>query len=50
MDWGPLIMNSDFITTMGLQSSRKWESLPADEGPLEWTLNHEQGLIQGNRA
>ena len=47
MDWGPLIMNSDFITTMGLQSSRKWESLPADEGPLEWTLDHKQGLIQG---
>ncbi len=47
MDWGPLIMSSDFITTMGLQSSRDWDSLPADEGPLEWTLDHKQGLIQG---
>jgi hypothetical protein len=47
MDGGPLIMNSDFITTMGLQSSRDWESLPADEGPLEWTLDQRQGLIQG---
>ena len=47
MDGGPLIMNSDFITTMGLQTGRDWESLPADEGPLEWTLDHRQGLIQG---
>ena len=47
MDGGPLIMNSDFFTTKGLQSGRDWESLPPDEGPLEWTLDHRQGLIQG---
>jgi len=40
-------MNSDFITTMGMQNGRGWDSLPADEGPLEWTLDHRQGLIQG---
>ncbi len=40
-------MNSDLITTMGLQSGRDWDSVPADEGPLEWTLDHRQGLIQG---
>ena len=40
-------MNSEFITTMGLQNGRDWESLPADEGPLEWTLDHRHGLIQG---
>ena len=40
-------MNSDLITTLGLQSGRDWESVPADEGPLEWTLDHRQGLIQG---
>jgi hypothetical protein len=40
-------MNSDFFTTRGLHSGRDWESLPPDEGPLEWTLDHRQGLIQG---
>ncbi len=40
-------MNSDVITTTGLQNGRDWESLPANEGPLEWTLDHRQGLIQG---
>jgi len=40
-------MNSDFITTMGLQSGRDWESVPGDEGPLAWTLDHRKGLIQG---
>jgi hypothetical protein len=47
MDGGPLIMNSDFFTTRGLHSGRDWESLPPDEGPIEWTLDHRQGLIQG---
>jgi hypothetical protein len=40
-------MNSDHFTTKGLHSGRDWESLPPDEGPLEWTLDHRRGLIQG---
>jgi hypothetical protein len=47
MDGGPLIMNSENFTTKGLHNGRDWESLPPDEGPLEWTLDHRQGLIQG---
>jgi len=47
MDGGPLIMTSDLLTNKGLQHGRDWESLPADEGPLEWILDHRQGLIQG---
>jgi hypothetical protein len=47
MDGRPLIMNSDYITTKGLQSGREWDTLPPDEGPLEWSLDHRQGLIQG---
>lgn len=40
-------MNSENFTTKGLHSGRDWESLPPDEGPLEWTLDCRQGLIQG---
>ena len=40
-------MNSDLITTAGLDNGRDWESLPSDEGPIEWTLDHRQGLVQG---
>jgi hypothetical protein len=40
-------MNSDFATTMGLQCGRDWDTLPPDEGPLEWALDQRQGLIQG---
>jgi len=47
MDGGALIMNSDLITTLGLDNGRDWETLPVDEGPIEWTLDHRQGLIQG---
>ncbi len=47
MDGGALIMNSDLITTTGLDNGRDWETLPEDEGPIEWTLDHRQGLIQG---
>jgi hypothetical protein len=47
MDGGPLIMNSELLTTAGLHNGRDWETLADDEGPLEWTLDHRQGLIQG---
>ncbi|MEN8008341.1 MAG: hypothetical protein ABFS42_15100 [Candidatus Krumholzibacteriota bacterium] len=40
-------MSSDLMTTAGLDNGRDWESLPADEGPIEWTVDHRQGLIQG---
>lgn len=40
-------MNSDLITTSGLDNGRNWETLPEDEGPIEWTLDHRQGLVQG---
>ncbi len=40
-------MNSDLITNAGLKNGRDWETLPEDEGPIEWTLDHRQGLVQG---
>jgi hypothetical protein len=47
MDGGPLIMNSDFITNLGLQNGRDWDTLPPDEGPIDWSLDRRQGLLQG---
>jgi hypothetical protein len=47
MDGGALIMNSDLLTKAGLQNGRDWDSIPADEGPIEWSLDHRQGLVQG---
>lgn len=40
-------MTSELLTNKGLDHGRSWDSLPNDEGPLEWTLDHRQGLIQG---
>jgi hypothetical protein len=40
-------MNSDHLTTAGLSNGRDWDSLPADEGPIEWTVDPRQGLVQG---
>ena len=40
-------MTSELLTDQGLDHGRDWESLPPEEGPLEWTLDHRQGLVQG---
>ena len=40
-------MTSEYLTKRGLNNGRDWESLPEDEGPLEWTLDRRQGLVQG---
>jgi len=40
-------MTSEYLTNRGLKNGRDWDSIPADEGPLEWTLDHRQGLVQG---
>jgi hypothetical protein len=40
-------MTSELLTNQGLNHGRDWDTLPTDEGPLEWTLDHRQGLIQG---
>lgn len=40
-------MSSDRLTDKGLGHGRDWSVLPADEGPLEWSIDPEDGIIQG---
>lgn len=40
-------MSADYLTDKGLGHGRDWTVLPADNGPLEWTIDPEDGLVQG---
>lgn len=40
-------MTSELLTDQGLDHGRDWDTMGTDESPLEWTLDHRQGLIQG---
>jgi len=40
-------MSTDYLTDQGLGHGRNWSALPADGGPIEWTMDPEGDLIQG---
>jgi len=40
-------MSADYLTDKGLGNGRNWSALPAEEGPLEWSVDPEGALVQG---
>ena len=40
-------MSTDYLTDQGLGHGRNWSALPADGGPLEWSIDPEGEMIQG---
>jgi len=40
-------MNSDYLTDNGLKNGRQWTAVLNEGGPLEWSVDAANGLIQG---
>ncbi len=40
-------MSSHRSCTQGLDHGKKWDALPAEEGPINWSFNVAQGIVQG---
>lgn len=40
-------MNSDYLTNKGLKNGRQWTATVNEGGPLEWSIDADNGLIQG---
>jgi len=40
-------MNSERSTNPGLSNGRRWAAMPIDGAPIEWSIDPDQGYVQG---